>query len=303
MRILVTGGEGFIGSHVVADLLKAGHEVTVYDSLEYGHLGYNCHHAVRSVVGSLVAQNNLTSILTDMQCVIHLAAKGNVVESILDPIANFHVNVTGTTNLLEAMRNSKTRHIIFASTGGALMGNASPPINEETSPAPISPYGASKAACEHYIRAFSTSYEITHTIYRFGNVLGENCKHKKGVVNKFYEEASRGNPLVVFGDVSRDFIDVDDISKTLVNNITNEKSVNETFQLAMGRETSITEIAKIVLAEMGKPDHLINTMSARHGEVSRVFSNTEKAFRVLGFNANTNINGLVSRVIQYLKKL
>ena len=301
MRILVTGGEGFIGSHVVADLLKAGHEVTVYDNMEYGHLGYNNNRTVRSVVGSLTNQNKLTSAVTDMQCVIHLAAKGNVVESISDPMTNFNINVTGTVNLLEAMRTAKTRHIIFASTGGALMGNAVPPINEETLPAPISPYGASKAACEHYIRSFSSSYDITHTIYRFGNVLGENCKHKKGVVNNFYKETLLGNPLEVFGDVSRDFIDVNDISKTLVNNITNEKTVNETFQLAMGKETSIKHIAKIVLAEMGKPDHLINTISARHGEVSRVFSNTEKACEILGFNANSNIDGLVSRVIGYLK--
>jgi UDP-glucose 4-epimerase len=303
MRVLVTGGAGFIGSHVVASLLELGSEVTVYDSLEYGLLGYNCGRKFKLVKGLLADKQTLTQVMNDADCVIHLAAKGNVVDSINLPIINFQHNVAGTVNVLDAMKASNTQHIVFASTGGALMGNTMPPVTENTLPAPISPYGASKAACEHYIRAFSHCYQFTHTIYRFGNVLGENCKHKKGVLNQFHHNVLTEKPIEIYGKSARDFIDVCDIAMTLTSNINNVNAINQTFQLAMGKEIPIEQVARIVAEAMGKPHHKVSLKSARNGEVARIFSNIEKAQNLLGFRPNHDIESLISRVVRYLNCL
>ena len=186
MRVIITGGLGFIGFNLAKSLSKKGFHVIIIDSLVSGsnnqkwiEKDWEIHKL------GLDQTEKIIKILKKAEIVIHLAALGNVIQSVKDPIVNFNNNVFSTIKLLEAMRIADCQKIIFSSTGGALMGNTTPPVSELSIPKPISPYGASKLACEGYLSAYSNSYDISSIIFRFGNVYGPFSSHKIGVINKF----------------------------------------------------------------------------------------------------------------------
>src|ERR1700688_4590470 len=151
MRVLVTGGAGFIGANLVRHLVASGgHEVRVIDDLSAGQTGSALPPQAEFVRGDCTDPSVLAGCLDGVDAIVHLAAMSGVVESIKDPAASFAINVAGTFRLLEAARRAGIRRIVHASTGGALLGDATPPISESMAPAPLSPYGASKLAGEGY---------------------------------------------------------------------------------------------------------------------------------------------------------
>ena len=166
MRILITGGAGFIGSNLANRLSSVGENITVYDNLSSGREDYLCEKNISFVEGDILDFDSLTSAIAGHDVVIHLAAKGNVVESINEPRVNFDTNVLGTLNCLEAANNNNVKKFLFASTGGALMGNTPPPVDEKSVPKPISPYGASKLAAEGYCSAFSSEFRIRCSYFK-----------------------------------------------------------------------------------------------------------------------------------------
>ena len=208
-KIGITGGAGFIGSNLASKISKQ-YEVLILDNFSTGRKDYlkdiKCH--VRDV--ELSDASETIDSTKDLDVIFHLAASGNVVESINDPITNFNNNVLTTLNIL--VSTSEWDYVYFSSTGGALMGKAIPPVDEATQPAPISPYGASKLACESYIKVYAECYGLCYVIFRFGNVIGANSAHKKGVINTFYKQIKAGENIKVYGNVSRDFIDVDKLT-------------------------------------------------------------------------------------------
>lgn len=284
MKVLITGGAGFIGSNLVDELISK-YEVVVMDDYSSGQPDYladfDC-----EIIRKSIHDSSIDEYFRGVDVVFHLAAKGNVIESIEEPRINFKSNVEGTFNVLEACKKAKVKHIVFSSTGGALMGNTKPPVNEESLPSPISPYGASKLACEGYIKAYSRVYNMNYTILRFGNVIGVNSSHKVGVLNKFVKAVLNNQEISVFGNVSRDLINVKDLVKLLAKTINNKDSYNETFHIASGSEIYINKLAEIVIDTLGSDRSLIKNKEGRKGEVERNFADITKASNVLGFRNN-----------------
>ena len=222
--------------------------------------------------------------LAGVDAVAHLAAYGSVAESVEDPYENFDVNVRGTLVVLEASAAAGVEKLVFASTGGAIMGNAPPPVDETTLPWPVSPYGASKLCGEAYCHAFAGSFDLPVTALRFANVYGPLSEHKKGAVTNFVKAALRREPLVVYGDgeATRDFLYVDDLCVGIVSAL-DATLADEVVHLASGRETSINELARLVLGVAGATDVPIHHEPPRRGEVEKTFARYDRAAEVLGF--------------------
>jgi UDP-glucose 4-epimerase len=284
-HILITGGRGFIGVNLVQYLAK-NWQVDVFDNLGRASPTGWTEDCARMVHGDILDEGKLSSAMRGITHVVHLAAYGSVVESVDDPTTNFDINVRGTFNVLNAASKAGVRRFIFASTGGALIGDAVPPVHEDSVPKPISPYGSSKLCGEAYCHAFAKSYGLETVCLRFGNVYGPHSAHKKGAVTTFIKALMNDEPIVIYGDgsASRDYIHVDDLCAGIKAALEAPLAGGEVFHLASARETSVLQLAKGLCDIAGKPGHAINFKPARRGEVSRNFASYEKAKSVIGFD-------------------
>lgn len=287
---VITGGRGFIGVNL-AESLRGTRNVKVYDNLHRpsptGWLGDQD----SFICGDILEISSLQSNFLEIDEVIHLAAYGSVVESVSDPNTNFVVNVNGTLNVLQAAAQAGVRRVIMASTGGALIGDALPPVDENSLPKPISPYGASKLCGEAYCHAFSKSYGLETVCLRFGNVYGPHSAHKKGAITVFIKALMRDEPIIIYGDgsASRDYIYVDDLCRGINGALEVPNIDAEVFHLASMRETTVLELANILCEIAGKPNHPIQYRPARAGEVSRNFASYTKAKERLGFEPRVTL--------------
>lgn len=309
MKILITGSLGFIATNLILrikqrfshELIGIDSGVARADNFEYTkHL---CQHRIAPISDSFT----LSRALEGVDMVVHLAALGNVVESVRDPLSNFSANAETTVKLLYEMNNSGVKRLIFSSTGGALMGNTIPPVSEETLPAPISPYGASKLACEAYIQAYSNSYDFSSAILRFGNVYGPHSLHKKGVINQWIKAVLEDKPITIYGSPqsSRDYIHVDDLCDGICNSIAYVESMSgssiDKFHLANYAEITLKDLAKTL--QKVHPDPLrVDYMPARKGEVVRNFAATTKAKEALGFNPKISLEYGVKNLYDWIRK-
>lgn len=281
-----------MGSNLATMLVASGHSVIVLDDLSRGSedniAGLPRCRFIKADVRTL---SHLPECLKDVDAVVHLAALGSVVESVEDPVTNFAVNAGGTFAVLEALRGSRVRHMIFASTGGALMGNAMPPVDENSLPRPISPYGASKLAGEAYCSAFAHTYGLSVTALRFANVVGPMSWHKKGAVTAFFKSILNGIPISIYGDgaATRDFLYVGDLCQGIQAALELRKPGFHIYHLASGRETSIHELARLTCEVAGVPRHPIHFLDKRLGEVERNFASHRLATDELGFTPRISL--------------
>jgi UDP-glucose 4-epimerase len=284
--VLVTGGAGFVGATLVRRLVASGYRVRVLDNLSTGDSAHLAGVDAELVKGDIRDAGALDDALRGLGAIIHLAAAGSVIGSVLDPYPNFEANVLGTFGVLDAARRAGVPDVVLASTGGALIGDATPPVSERSLPKPISPYGASKLAGEGYAHAFAKTYGIRTVAIRFGNVYGPWCARKRGVVNVFFESLHCGAPLVIYGDgtASRDYVHVDDIASALQLALENERVPGGTvLHAASGVETTVTELADLCRRAAGQPAHPIEYRPKRAGEVGRNFASYELARELLGY--------------------
>lgn len=290
-RLLVTGGAGFVGANLVRRLVDAGHEVRILDDLRTGREEYIADLGVELVRGEIGDTVKVTELARDVDAIVHLAAAGSVVDSVVDPVANFDANVRGTFSVLNAARAAEVGRVVFSSTGGALIGNAAPPVNERSLPKPISPYGASKLAAEAYCHAFAKSYGMTTVALRFANVYGPYSGHKKGAITVFLRALHDGRPLTVYGDgkASRDFMYVDDICRGIELGLTTDVEPGTVAHLATGVETSVLELADACRKVVGLPDHPIELLPPRPGEVDRNFATYDYASQIFGFQPSVSL--------------
>lgn len=262
----------------------------VIDNLSSGRIEYlpDPHLFTRADVKDL---GIMLRAMRDVDVVVHLAALGSVVESMADPTRNFHANVEGTLTALEAARHCRVRRFILASTGGALIGDAEPPVDEQSLPRPISPYGASKLCCEAYCHAYARSYGLTTVILRFANVYGPFSGHKRGTVTTFMKKIVRNEVIPIYGDgsASRDYLHVGDLCDGIVRAVEHEFLAAEILHLASGKETTVLTLAKEIAAVAGIPNHPLKHFPLRNGEVSRNFARYEKARNLLGFEPRRNL--------------
>jgi UDP-glucose 4-epimerase len=284
-RVLITGGAGFVGATLVRRLAGAGHAVRVLDNYSTGDPSYLDGVGADLVQGDIRDDRALDAALAGMDAVVHLAAAGSVITSVADPVANFDVNVVGTFRVLDAARRAGVERTVQASTGGALIGDATPPVTERSMPKPLSPYGASKLAGEGYAHAFAAAYGLRTVALRFANVYGPWSAHKPGAMNLFFRAIRAGQPIVIYGDgsASRDYTHVEDIARAIELALERDVPGGTALHIASGVETTVRELSDLCRNAAGAPEHPVEYRPARAGEVGRNFASYDLARQVLGY--------------------
>jgi UDP-glucose 4-epimerase len=268
MNVLVTGGAGFIGSHTVDALIATGHVVTVVDDFSTGARANVNDAAVLEQV-DVRDPAALDGVVQRARpdVVMALAGRIDVRHSIEDPMQDASTNVLGSLNTFCAGVRHGVRHLIFASTGGALYGDACVPANEGTPVQPLSPYGVSKYAAEQYLAWVGRHFGIACTTLRYANVYGprQNPAQETGVVALFLRRIVGGEPLVINGDgrQTRDFVYVDDVVRANLRAMT---SPGGTYNIGTGRATSIGDLAALCCG-LHRPDVAIRHEQAIVGEM------------------------------------
>ncbi len=239
--------------------------------------------------GDFTDQTTLIACLEGTDTVVHLAAMSGVIDSIDDPSRCFADNVEGTFRLLETARRMKIKQFVNASTGGAILGDAVPPISEAMAAAPLSPYGASKLATEGFCSAYSASYGLPCVSLRFSNIYGPHSAHKKSVVAAFVKNALNDEPLVVYGDGTqqRDYLFVGDLAHGITNAI--EQRASGTFQLGSGKPTSLLELIRAIDGIAGRKLTVAHK-AQRAGEVHSTWCDIAKAQGEFGYAAPTALS-------------
>lgn len=289
-RILITGGCGFVGINLVDYLKKSSdYRICVLDNLSLGRKEYLAGFDVDFVEGDIRDESLVRSVARNADSIIHLAADTRVIDSIANPDLNFDVNVIGTYNLLRAARESNVKHFVFASTGGAIVGDVNPPVNESMAPHPQSPYGASKLSMEGYCSAFAGSYGMKTVSLRFSNVYGPHSYHKGSVVAAFFKRILQGESLIVYGDgtQTRDFVFSEDLCSAIAGSLALETG-GEAIQLGSGREVSLNELISAIREVVGR-GYQINVIYKpfRAGEVRFNYADISKARKVLRYDPRT----------------
>ncbi len=303
MRVLVTGGAGFIGSHTVEALLAAGHEVTVLDNLSTGN-GKNLPPKV-PLIEADIRDDDITALFAGVkpEVVIHLAAQTMVPYSQQHPDEDAATNIVGLTKVLEACRQTGVRRVVFSSSA-AVYGDASAlPLQETDSGAIESFYGLSKMTSEKYLALYQHCFGMEYVVLRYANVYGERQgdSGEGGVVSIFSRKAAAGEPLVVFGDggQTRDFIYVKDIAQANTLAVSTD-SPNDCYNISTGRETSVNRLIE-AFAQALTPRVMpsVSYQAERKGDIYRSMLNCGKAAEKLGFHAQTLLEDGVQRTLNY----
>ncbi len=299
MRILVTGGAGFIGSNIVDKLLENDHDVVVLDNLATGNIENIKDKNVEYIADSIL-DDNLN--LSDIDVVIHHAAQINVRTSVDKPIYDGDVNILGTINILEKMRKYDVKKIIFASSGGAVYGEPQYlPVDEKHPINPMSPYGLSKFCGEEYIKLYSRLYGIKYAILRYSNVYGErqDPRGEAGVISIFIDKILNNERPTIFGDgtQTRDFVYVGDVCDA--NLMALKWKNNETVNIGTSNETSINKLFNIIAKELNFKETPIYD-KPREGEVYRISLNIDRA-KELGWEPKVSLEEGIKRTINWAK--
>lgn len=289
MRVLVTGGAGFIGSHLVDSLIADKHHVTVVDDLSAGrrsnvekHLGGP---GFEFLEADFADESVLSKAVPSSEIVVHLAAMVGVAMSVKEPDLVHATNVNKTLRLLGACAKSGVGRFVLASSA-SVYGDAPPPVSESTPTSPMSPYAASKVACEAYCRAYQSVYGLSTVVFRFMNVYGPRMGGSYGaVMTEFARSVEAGSPLVIYGDGSqtRDFVHVGDVVKAVKLGIALDRASGETFNVGTGVPTAIGDLAKMFISASGKAGLKISTKDPRPGDIKHSYADISKTRKALGF--------------------
>jgi UDP-glucose 4-epimerase len=288
MRALVTGGAGFIGSHVVEALLARGDEVHVLDNLATGRRE---HVPAAATLHEADIRSDGASVFDAVHpdACFHLAAQADVRVSVAQPDFDADINVLGTIRVLEAARAHGTK-IVFASTGGAIYGECDGPAPEDAPRRPLAPYGTAKLAAEEYLQTYNRLYGTSHVVVRYANVFGprQEANLEGGVVSIFMRElADNGTPRI-FGDgrQTRDFVYVGDVAQATVSALDADGGV---FNVGTGVETSVVDLYDAVRRVAGV-DKDAEYADPRPGEILRSVLDVSRAQRELGWRAEHDLD-------------
>jgi UDP-glucose 4-epimerase len=304
MRILVTGGAGFIGSNLTRRLISEGHNVVVFDDLSTGLISNVDQSNSTFINASITDHQALHSALKDCQTIFHLAARGSVPRSIKNPVATHAVNATGTLNVLEVARASGA-HVIFSSSSSVYGRNMQLPKDESMWLGPMTPYAASKLAAEGYVQAYASAYEVPTTLLRFFNVFGPRQRpdHEyAAVLPKWIWLAMQGKAIDVYGDgsASRDFTYIDtvlDIAMTAMN----ERVLTEgAMNLAYGNRIFLSDTIEMLRKHF--PDLQVNYVAERLGDVKESQNSPELLNRLFPKVQPKEFETALTETIQWLQE-
>lgn len=324
MKILVTGGAGFIGSHIVRWLRKAGFDVVAADNLRTGKRT-NLPADVRLYELDIRDRTGLAELFAAErpQAVVHQAALANVRESMEDPITYAEVNIIGTLHLLELMKDFNCSKLVFASTGGAVYGEGQPlpdptadndergplasasptlPFTEDSRPQPKDNYGANKLSCEHYIELYYQNYGLPYVILRYANVYGprQDVKGEAGVVAIFTGAMLADQATFITGDggQQRDFVYVDDVARANIVALTSD--LIGTYNVGTGLPTDINTLYRL-LADLTEYDRKPAHLPRPAGEVRATWLDCSKAGRDLGWEAEVDLREGLRRTVEWAR--
>lgn len=295
MKILVVGGAGFIGRNLLHRLSAEGHDVISADTNEVKLLECNFTEKHIDILNSYRTSfgylDPLRDVSKDVDVIVHLAAESGVIPSINHTIHSINTNIIGTVNVLESARHNKIKRVIFASSGGTILGEQNPPCDESTLPVPSSPYGATKVAGEALCNAYMSSFGIETVMLRFSNVYGPYSENKESVVSKFIQKCISNEPFTIYGDgtSTRDYVYVADVVEAILLALDPSyevKSTNQVFQIASGVETSMLSLVEImndISYDVFENRIKIVMRDKRKGEVDRNYAIITKARDILGW--------------------
>lgn len=309
MNILVTGGAGFIGSHVADELLRAGHGVVIVDNLRTGH-PHNVPQAATFYEADICDRARMAEIFAKegIDAISHQAARANVRESMADPVAYAETNILGSLVLLELAREHKCRKIVFASTGGAVYGEgysedgSKLPFTERSWPQPKDNYGANKLSMEYHLDLYHANYGLKYVALRYPNVYGprQDSKGEAGVIAIFAGAMLNGQPTKITGDGKqiRDFCYVGDIARA--NRLALESDAVGIFNVGTGVPTDINTVHEILTDVTGyglKVEYVPRPV----GEVLATYLDSSKAKEQLGWQASVSLVDGLTNVVKWMR--
>lgn len=289
MRVLITGGAGFIGSHLVDRLLALGHRVRVLDNLTSGKrdnlpLG---HRHLEFIEGDVRDFATVLECAARCEAVVHLAAVASVQASIEDPLGTHATNLDGTLHVLEAAGRAGVTRLLYASSAAVYGDGGRPPLTEDVAPNPLSPYAVDKLAGEYYAQHYARTHALNATAFRFFNVYGprqDPASPYSGVISVFLERLRRGQPLWIHGDgeQTRDFVFVDDLMEVLLRALARTDLAGAVINVGCGVERSILSLTAVLERLMAR--HVVRVhRESRAGDVRRSCADVSRLQRALGY--------------------
>ena len=305
MRILVTGGAGFIASHVVDAYIRAGHDVSVVDDLSRGSRA-NLNSATRFYLGDVRDRSFIDSVFEKErpEVINHHAAQMDVRRGVREPIFDASVNILGSLNILQAAVACQAKRVIYISTAGAAYGEPKElPVRENCDINPITPYGISKHTVEHYLFTYRVLYDLDYVVLRYGNVYGprQSSQGEAGVFAIFFEQLLAGIQPVIYGDGTkiRDYVFIDDVARANVLAI--ERGAGEIFNIAGGVETTDRQVFDSVRELAGTADVKPRYVPRRPGEIDKIRLDISKARALLGWRPQVNLAEGAAKTAEHFK--
>jgi dTDP-glucose 4,6-dehydratase len=310
-KILVTGGAGFIGSHIVDRLVDEGFKVIVFDNLSTGEKENLAQHQNKKtfqfIEGDIRNLELVKKTVKGVDAVIHEAALVSVSRSVENPLLSNEINVTGTLNLLKASADAHVKRFIFASSCAVYGDTETLPNHEKMAPNPLSPYAADKLAAENHTKNYHNVYGLETVILRYFNVYGPRQKQgpHSGVISTFINCLLENKPPTIYGDgeQTRDFVNVKDVVEANLLALSKREAVGEVFNISIGEPTTINRLLETIQKIMGKSSLKSVHVESRPGDVKHSYGDITKAKSSLGYKPKVQLEkGLNELVKSYSKQ-
>lgn len=306
-EILVTGGAGFIGSHIVDRLLDEGLKVRVLDNLSTGEKKNLAQHknkkSFQFIEGDIQKVDQVKKAVEDVDAVIHEAALVSITRSVEDPLLSNEVNVKGTVNLLKACVDANVKRFVLASSCAVYGDTEILPNRENLAPKPLSPYAADKLAAENYAKVFHKVYGLETVSLRYFNVYGPRQKYGpySGVISIFVNRLLENKPPMIVGDgkQTRDFVNVKDVVEANMKALSKENAVGEVFNISTGEAVTINKLAETIQQIIGKTDIKSVHAEPRIGDIKHSYGDITRARKKLEYEPKVQLEKGLNELIRW----